>query len=69
MVNRPIRRTRRIHRIRRIHRTATAASPFEIAALDLPTGPTIVCLFGVTLLLCAGLAWKKKQGQAQPGKT
>ncbi len=41
----------------------------EIEALDLPTGPTIVCLFGVTLLLCAGLAWKKKRDQAQPGKT
>jgi len=33
----------------------------EIETLDLPTGPTIVCLFGVTLLLCAGLAWKKKR--------
>ncbi len=39
----------------------------EIESLDLPTGPTIVCLFGVTLLLCAGLAWKKKRDQARPG--
>ncbi len=38
----------------------------EIETLDLPTGPTIVCLFGVTLLLCGGLAWKKTR-QAQPG--
>jgi len=30
---------------------------------------SIVCLLGVTLLLCAGLAWKKKRDQAQPGKT
>ncbi len=29
----------------------------EVESLDLPTGPTIVCLFGVTLLLCGGLAW------------
>jgi len=28
----------------------------EIEALDLPTGPTIVCVFGVALLVCAGLA-------------
>jgi zinc/manganese transport system permease protein len=34
-----------------------------VETLDLPTGPTIVCLFGVTLLLCAGLAWIKKQTQ------
>ena len=38
----------------------------EIESLDLPTGPTIVCLFGVTLLLCGGLAWKKKRDE-QPG--
>ena len=38
----------------------------EIETLDLPTGPTIVCLFGVTLLLCGGLAWKKKRDRAQP---
>ena len=38
----------------------------EIESLDLPTGPTIVCLFGVTLLLCGGLAWKKKR-EEQPG--
>jgi ABC-type Mn2+/Zn2+ transport system permease subunit len=31
----------------------------EIESLDLPTGPTIVCLFGLALLICAGLAWKK----------
>ncbi len=34
----------------------------EIEALDLPTGPTIVCVFGVALLLCAGLTWKKRSG-------
>lgn len=34
----------------------------EIETLDLPTGPTIVCLFGVALLLCAGLAWKQTRG-------
>ncbi|MEE9291525.1 MAG: metal ABC transporter permease [Acidobacteriota bacterium] len=39
----------------------------ESETLDLPTGPTIVCLFGVTLLLCGGLAWKKTRDQAQPG--
>jgi len=33
----------------------------EIASLDLPTGPTIVCLFGVTLSLCGGLAWRQKR--------
>ena len=33
----------------------------EIESLDLPTGPTIVCLFGVALLFSAGLAWKKKK--------
>jgi len=33
----------------------------EIEALDLPTGPTIVCLFGVSLLICAGLAWRRKR--------
>lgn len=33
----------------------------EIVTLDLPTGPTIVCLFGVVLLFCAGLAWKKNR--------
>ena len=38
----------------------------EIETLDLPTGPTIVCLFGVTLLLCAGLAWKKGRHSPQP---
>ncbi|MEE9229390.1 MAG: metal ABC transporter permease [Acidobacteriota bacterium] len=34
----------------------------EIETLDLPTGPTIVCVFGLALLLCAGLAWKKRSG-------
>jgi len=39
----------------------------EIESLDLPTGPTIVCLFGVAVLLCGGLAWRKKRSQEQPG--
>ena len=26
-------------------------------SMDLPTGPTIVCLFGFLLVLCGGLAW------------
>jgi zinc/manganese transport system permease protein len=28
----------------------------RLAALDLPTGPTIVCAFGVLLLICAAIA-------------
>ncbi len=33
----------------------------EIETLDLPTGPTTVCLFGVTLLICSGLAWRRRR--------
>jgi len=41
----------------------------EVESLDLPTGPTIVCLFGVALLLCGGLAWKKNRSGAHPDTT
>lgn len=41
----------------------------EIESLDLPTGPTIVCLFGVALLLCGGLAWRKKRAPGESGAT
>jgi zinc/manganese transport system permease protein len=37
-----------------------------IETLDLPTGPTVVCLFGVTLLICAAVAWFRKRSQLQP---
>jgi len=39
----------------------------EIETLDLPTGPTTVCLFGVTLLFCAGLAWLKTRQSSGSG--
>jgi len=39
----------------------------ELETLDLPTGPTIVCLIGVTLLLCGGVAWTKSRRDIRPG--